>query len=86
MEKAKIVKIPETTNSGKETRNTKLENSFANPITAILIALSNFAESIDRLSLSTKLILLILALSIVAPISLGVAIRLIISAITCKGG
>jgi len=86
MEKAKILKTPETTNNGKETKNTIADRNFNNPIVAILTALSDFAERLDRLSLSTKFILLILALSIVVPISFGFAVRLIISAITCKGG
>ena len=58
---------PETTNIG----------STASFIRDLLTALADFAERIDRLSPQTRFILLIIALSLIMPISFGVAFYLI---------
>ena len=60
-------RVPETTNIG----------NTASFIRDLLSALADFAERIDRLSPQTRFILLIIALSLIMPISFGVAFYLI---------
>jgi len=61
-------RTPETTNMG----------STANLIRDLLTALADFAERIDRLSPQTRFILLIIAISLIMPISMGLAVYLIL--------
>jgi len=71
-----------------ETANTGRTESLTGIITAFFTNFSDFALTLDKLSLSTKLILLILGLSIFLPISVGVMVYLIFLGITLilKGG
>ena len=62
--------VPDITNSGSMRSLTVFINNF-------LKALGDFTERIDRTSLSTKLILLIIALAFILPISVGITVYLI---------
>jgi len=61
--------VPEMTKIGKM-------NALTSFITAFFNSFSQFALTLDKLSFSTKLILLILGLSILLPISVGVMLYL----------
>ncbi len=71
-------RVPETTNMG----------STASFIRDLLTALADFAERIDNLNPQTRFILLIIALSLIMPISFGVAVYLILLGVhlILKGG
>lgn len=68
-------KREETKNKEPETANMGSTASF---IANLLTALADFAERIDRLSPQTRFILLIISLSLIMPISFGIALYLML--------
>ena len=71
--------VPEITNSGNI-------NAASNFLGKILSDLATFAERIDKLSVQTRLIILILGLSLIMPLSVGISVYLILIALSLRGG
>jgi len=69
----------DTKNRAPETANTGSIVSASNFLGRLLNDLATFAERIDRLSFHTRFILLIIALSLIMPISFGIAVYLILA-------
>jgi len=67
--------VPEITNSG----SIKSLTAF---IATLFESFANFAEKLDKVSLSTKVILLIILLSFIVPISIGIMIYLIFAGLS----
>jgi len=77
IENERIKSNEETKNSVPDNTNNGSMKSLTNFITNFLKALGDFTERIDRTSFSTKLILLIIALALILPISVGIMVYLI---------
>jgi len=72
----------ETNNSAPETANSGSVKSLTAFIATLFESLANFAEKLDKVSFSTKVILLIIALSFILPISVGIMIYLIFAGLS----
>ena len=73
--------VPEITNNGNI-------NTASNFLGKLLNDLATFAERIDKLSVQTRLIILILGLALIMPISIGISIYLVLIALShfVRGG